>query len=129
MLVHLGPASPFLIVKDLARSLTYYVEDLGFALRFAEPPEDPFFAIVGRNAAQLFLKVIDESVAPQPNPSRHAWAPWDAYVDVADPDALAAEFVERGTTLHAPLADREDGLRGFEVRDPDGYVLFFGRPA
>jgi hypothetical protein len=22
----------------------------------------------------------------------------------------------------------DDGLRGFEVKDPDGYVLFFGRP-
>jgi hypothetical protein len=27
-----------------------------------------------------------------------------------------------------PLADTQDGLRGFEVEDPDGYVLFFGRP-
>ncbi len=129
MIATLGPVSPFLIVQDLSLSLTFYVEGLGFELRFVEPPQDPFFAIVGRNAAQLLLKVIDDSIAPQPNPTRHAWAPWDAYVDVADPDALAAEFEERGTPLHAPLATRDDGLRGFEVRDPDGYVLFFGRPA
>jgi hypothetical protein len=24
--------------------------------------------------------------------------------------------------------DGDDGLRGFEVQDADGYVLFFGRP-
>ena len=24
--------------------------------------------------------------------------------------------------------DTHDGLRGFELTDPDGYVLFFGRP-
>ena len=31
--------------------------------------------------------------------------------------------------LHASgRLDREDGLRGFEVADHDGYVLFFGRP-
>jgi len=24
--------------------------------------------------------------------------------------------------------DTHDGLRGFELKDPDGYVLFFGRP-
>jgi hypothetical protein len=24
--------------------------------------------------------------------------------------------------------DTHDGLRGFEIQDPDGYVLFFGRP-
>jgi len=27
-----------------------------------------------------------------------------------------------------PLKDTHDGLRGFEICDPDGYVLFFGRP-
>ena len=27
-----------------------------------------------------------------------------------------------------PLEDTHDGLRGFEICDPDGYVLFFGRP-
>ena len=46
----------------------------------------------------------------------------------ADPDALAAEFAERGVTFSDPLRDTHDGLRGFEISDPDGYVLFFGRP-
>ena len=27
-----------------------------------------------------------------------------------------------------PLKDTHDGLRGFEVKDADGYLLFFGRP-
>ena len=26
-----------------------------------------------------------------------------------------------------PLKDTDDGLRGFELQDADGYVLFFGR--
>ena len=33
-----------------------------------------------------------------------------------------------GVTLRQPIGDDEDGLRGFEVVDADGYVLFFGRP-
>jgi hypothetical protein len=37
-----------------------------------------------------------------------------------DPDALAAAFASR--------KDTHDGLRGFELKDADGYVLFFGRP-
>lgn len=129
MLPTLGPVSPFFIVDDLPRALIFYVERLGFDLRFSQPTADPFFAVVGRDAAQILLKVIDESVRPRPNASRHAWAPWDAYVDVADPDALASEFAHRGATFHAPLTNRDDGLRGFEVQDPDGYVLFFGRPS
>jgi hypothetical protein len=27
-----------------------------------------------------------------------------------------------------PLKDTHDDLRGFELKDRDGYVLFFGRP-
>jgi hypothetical protein len=33
----------------------------------------------------------------------------------------------RGTAFFKPIQNREDGLRGFEVADADGYVLFFGR--
>ena len=44
-----------------------------------------------------------------------------------DPDALAAEYEARGATFPEPLADTDDGLRGFGVRDADGYVIFFGR--
>ena len=54
-------------------------------------------------------------------------ARWDAYVAVADPDALAEEFASRDVKFYKPLMDTDDGLRGFEVQDADGYVLFFGR--
>jgi len=47
---------------------------------------------------------------------------------VPDPDGLADEFGGRGVEFSAPLADTDDGLRGFEVADADGYLLFFGRP-
>lgn len=52
----------------------------------------------------------------------------DAYISIADPEALFAEYSVAGVTFHRPLGDDEDGLRGFEVTDADGYVLFFGRP-
>ena len=124
----IGPIAPFFIVKDLGRAIEHYTTRLGFELRFALPEEDPFFAIVGRGEVQLLLKAVADDVGGLANVERHAWAPWDAYVHVEDPDALAAEVAELGATFHRALTDREDGLRGFEVRDPGGYVLFFGRP-
>jgi hypothetical protein len=45
---------------------------------------------------------------------------WDADVYAPDPDALAAEFADRGAAFSAPLKDTYDGLRGFEICDPDG---------
>ena len=74
------------------------------------------------------IKAILPEVHPAPNYKRHPWARWDGFVHTADPDSLAAEFCARGVVLHAPLADNDDQLRGFEIQDPDGYILFFGRP-
>jgi catechol 2,3-dioxygenase-like lactoylglutathione lyase family enzyme len=122
----IGAISPFFIVRDVGRSLAFYAR-IGFEPRFREPSDEPFFAIVGRGEAQIFLKHVDGAHA-QPNVGRHAWVPWDAFVFTPDPDALAEEFDLAGVALHEPLGDREDGLRGLELCDPDGYVLFFGRP-
>ena len=58
----------------------------------------------------------------------HGIAAWDAYVYVADPDALAAEFASREVRFFKPLRDNQDNLRGFEIEDADGYILYFGRP-
>lgn len=124
----LGAIAPFFIVHDVPRAVRFYQEVLGFELRFSEPADTPFFAIVGRDSAQVFLKHVSDAVGPQPNATRHEWAPWDAFVFAPDPDALHDELSSRGVALHAPINDRDDGLRGFEVRDCDGYVLFFGCP-
>ncbi len=123
----LGGISPFFIVRDVPESIAHY-RRLGFALRFAEPREAPFFAIVGRGGAQLFLKALGEEVPPVPNAGRHRFTAWDGFVHVDDPDALAGEYAADGIPFHVRLRDRDDGLRGFEIRDPDGHVLFFGRP-
>jgi uncharacterized glyoxalase superfamily protein PhnB len=125
----LGPVSPMFIVKDLSEAITFYRDSLGFELNLALPEAEPFFAIVRRGAAELLLKVVGDGVEPLPNPQRHVNARWDAFIDAQDPDGLAAELAQRGLTFSAPLADwDDDGLRGFELRDRDGYVLFFGRP-
>jgi catechol 2,3-dioxygenase-like lactoylglutathione lyase family enzyme len=123
----LGAISPFWIVRDVPGAIRFY-EGLGFELRFAEPKEDPFFAIVGRDSVQVFLKSVSGDLAAQPNPVRSQEALWDAFVYVEDPDALAEEFASRGVAFRKKIRNRTDGLRGFEVADSEGYVLFFGRP-
>jgi catechol 2,3-dioxygenase-like lactoylglutathione lyase family enzyme len=124
----LESVSPFFIVADLGRALEFYRDGLGFEVTFTAPDTDPFFATVGRDGVQFLLKVVGEGLDALPNRTRHPHARWDAFVFVPDPDALAGEFDRRGVAFHAPLADTDDGLRGFEVADADGYLLFFGRP-
>jgi catechol 2,3-dioxygenase-like lactoylglutathione lyase family enzyme len=119
--------SPFFIVSNVDQTIAFYRDKLGFESRFQQPSRNPFFAIVGRDGAQLFVK-SDKGTSPLPNSQRHPSMRWDAYVYAQDPDALAAEFAGHGTAFSVPLQDTHDGLRGFEICDPDGYVLFFGRP-
>ncbi len=123
---HLAAIAPFFIVSNVTKALAFYRDILGFDVTFQEPAQDPFFAIVQRDAAMILLKSV--GVPPLPNSHREPQARWDAYVSVPDPDTLASEFASQGILFSEPLKDTHDGLRGFELKDHDGYVLFFGRP-
>lgn len=122
--------APFFIVKDVPAAMSFYRDRLGFEITFQGPRDDDiFFGIVQRGAAMIMLK--DVGVDPVPNCTRDikkGIARWDAYLHVPDPDALAAEFSSRHVEFVQSLKDDDDGLRGFEVKDADGYVLFFGHP-
>ena len=122
--------APFFVVRNVPAALAFYRDRLGFDVTFEGPePNDIFFGIVQRGGAMILLK--DVGVDPVPNYTRdtkQGIARWDAFVSVPDPDALAEEFASRKVKFFEPLQDTPDGLRGFEVQDADGYVLFFGRP-
>src|SRR4026209_645293 len=122
--------SPFFIVKNVPAALSFYRDRFGFDITFQGPSEDDiFFGIVKRGAAMIILKEI--GVDPVPNYTRdikQGIARWDAYLHVPDPDALAEEFSSRNVEFFRSLKDNDDGLRGFAVKDADGYILFFGRP-
>ncbi len=118
--------APFFIVRNVPAAVSFYCGKLGFEVVHQEPDHEPFFAIVHRDSAMIFLK--DVGLEAIPNRKRDPDARLDAYASVPDPDALAAEFASRGVTFSTPLQDTHDGLRGFELEDVDGNVLFFGRP-
>ena len=119
--------TPFFIARDLQASIAYYVERFGFQLDFQGPADDVYYAKVSRDGVGVMLKTIAPDVLPCPNHTRHPWARWDAYVYTLDPDALYAEFRERGATITRELSFIDDGLWGFEVQDADGYIMAFFR--
>lgn len=120
--------SPFFIVRDVVAAAEYYRDRLGFAITLLAPPEDAFFAIVKRDSVELLLKALDSETGPLPNRERNPYARWDAFISTAAPDALSRELTARGVSVHVPEENADDALTGFEVRDLDGYVLFFGCP-
>lgn len=127
----LNTIAPFFIVDDLEATIGFYESKLGFNVLYkggGDGNVGDFWAFVGRDKVMISFKHIAKEIHPQPNPSRHPWARWDAYVNADDPDGLYAEFAGRNVKFHRELSDTSDGLRAFEVIDNNGYVLCFGRP-
>ena len=122
--------APFFIVKNVPLALSFYRDRLGFDITYQGPSDDDiFFGIVQRGGAMIMMKAI--GVDPVPNHTRDikkGIARWDAYLYVPDPDSLAAEFSSRNVDFFTPLEVNHDNLLGFEIKDADGYLLYFGRP-
>ena len=116
------------MVSDFSKAVDYYRVSLGFSVVHLSPADDPFFAIVERDGVRIMLKVPDTGVKPVPNCTVHEWVLWDAFIYCDDPSWLAKDFAGRGVRPGPKVILRDDGLSGFEVSDPDGYVLFFGKP-
>jgi len=47
---------------------------------------------------------------------------WNDHVDYA----VYQEFSEKKISINTPIRNREYGMREFDVRDPDGYIIGFG---
>ena len=104
----LNSVTPFFIVDDLTATIAFYQSKLGFGVRYKGGGDGnadaDFWAILGRDKIMLMFKAITPEVHPQPNRSRHEWAPWDAYIYTDDPDSLYAEFVGREVPMVKELA-------------------------
>jgi catechol 2,3-dioxygenase-like lactoylglutathione lyase family enzyme len=127
-MIKLTHISPFFIVASLKTSIAFYEDQLGFEVRYINPASTPYFAILGRDEISIMLKEIAPDIKAVPNHTRHQWARWDAFIHASDPDVLFEEYRSKGVVFRQPIKDDDDGLRGFEIADADGYVLFFGKP-
>ena len=119
---------PCFIIADLKISVAFYVDKLGFTIQHIGPDDDPYWCIVGRDEISIMLKAIVPEIKPVPNRTRHEWAPSDAYISIAEPDILFEEFQSNGVSFTKPINNNNDNIRGFEIADADGYILFFGKP-
>src|SRR6185312_3152232 len=123
----LAAISPSFIVADVDRTIAFYRDKLAFEVRYREK-DSPWFAILGRDNVQIFIKE-EGGINPVPNYTRHGHLRWDAFIYAADPESLNKEFAAKGVTFSTPLnMTTSDGLAGFELADPNGYILFFGCP-
>jgi len=105
------------IVNDLARSVAFYRDVLGFnvAFSYGEPPS---YAGVERD--DVIIHLFDARRAP-----RQA-GQGGIYIFASDVDAIYREFTSRGGVAMGEPGDRPYGMRDFDVKDPDGNWVSFG---
>jgi GNAT superfamily N-acetyltransferase len=113
--------SPILVVADLAETIRYYTEVLGFTASWmgGDPPD--FGAASWGNVRIMFR------LAPEVGAQTESGQIW---IDVDDVDALYALHLERGALIFSPIEDKPWMIREYTVLDPNGYLLrFAGQPS
>jgi catechol 2,3-dioxygenase-like lactoylglutathione lyase family enzyme len=122
-------AEPQLFVADVKRSCEFFREKLGFSLvfRYGNPP---YYAQVGRDAARLNLRCVEEPVIESTVRDREELLSVSLTVATADEiKLLFLEFQSAGVTFRQKLKKQPWGAKNFVVKDPDGNLLLFAGPA
>jgi catechol 2,3-dioxygenase-like lactoylglutathione lyase family enzyme len=125
---------PEIYCSDIARSLSFYVEVCGFAVRYARPEER--FAYLDLDGAELMLEQpVDPTRTLLAATLEHPFGRGvNLQIEVDNVDRLHERALTAGCRIVLQLEDRwyrvddnEAGNRQFAMMDPDGYVLRFFR--
>lgn len=104
-------ANPILRVADMARSLQYYVDVLGFSNAEWGGNE---FTCVTRDGAGIYLSEGDQG-------HQGTWV----WIGVGDVESLYEEYMSKGALIMHP-PENFPWAYEMKVNDPDGHVLRFG---
>ena len=124
-----NPLVPELSVSDIFASLDFYVKGVGFRILFSR--EDPLFACLELNGAQLMLEEDRPEFAGRVRAPRGRGV--SLQIEVPDVGAARSRLTALGVRPFRDLRQiwYETGARGaklegqteFVVRDPDGYLI------
>jgi catechol 2,3-dioxygenase-like lactoylglutathione lyase family enzyme len=104
--------TPVLYVRDMSRSLAFYVHILGF--KNAEWGDDNFTSVNRDNTGLYLCK------GGQGNPGTWIWIGFDG-----DIFSLHQQLMSKGVTIKLPPTNFSWAFE-MRVEDPDGHILRFG---
>jgi catechol 2,3-dioxygenase-like lactoylglutathione lyase family enzyme len=109
---------PIIGTRDIRGAMDFYTRQLGFELAFGDKAEPPNYVGFRRDAVELHMQFQFE----------HEMGTIRLRFLVADPDALFAEYRQRGVECNARgVQDTPWGTREFALYDPDRNALTFYR--
>ena len=115
--------SPEFVVPDVTAAAEYYRDIFGFKILsyFLDPP---VYAVVERDAVEIYFGKADGGAASSPNVTRRAIG-LDAYIWTNDLDALYAELQSRGAKIIERPTMRVYRCYEMVVEDNFGFRLAF----
>ncbi len=123
------PMFPTLSVADVASSVEWYVNALGFEPVFTLPSPDGGIAMAHlrwRKYADLLL--VPDSGPPDVEHPKGVGAVFSFLVDKTPVDDMAANLAAVGVEVSEGPVTRPWNTRDIVVHDPDGYKLVFFEP-
>jgi uncharacterized glyoxalase superfamily protein PhnB len=120
----LKSSAPCFPVADVAKTLRWYEEYLGFTGHPFPPDGPPAFGVMVRDRIEIMLQRIEDYQKPDLYDLRGGGGVWDAYIRMKD----VKEFYEKVKDRVEIVRRLEKQFYGdweFEVKDPNGYVLVF----
>jgi catechol 2,3-dioxygenase-like lactoylglutathione lyase family enzyme len=123
--MRLAAHATVLLVDDVSRAADYYRDRLGFEVTFYEA-NPGHYAYASRDDCHVHFACFKDG-RPRPNSETVPPDMFDVYVYVDDVEGLHDELLERGADVLQGPVDAVYGLREIRVRDPNGYILAFGK--
>lgn len=112
-----GAATVF-TVRDIVKSTGHYCDVLGFKVTF-QYGKPTYYVCLCRDEVSLHLIAADKTSRLPGNSSM--------CIFVNDVDGVHAEIAARGAKVLKPPQNYDYGMRDFDVADPDGNQITFGR--
>jgi catechol 2,3-dioxygenase-like lactoylglutathione lyase family enzyme len=118
--------TPNLVVSDVARSLTFYRDVLGFQVTATVPDALPFvFASVQSGPVEIFLNAPEPAIAEYSAfKGRPIGGTLTLFIEVADIARVYASLEARVKVV-MPIQKKWYGVTEFAFEDPDGYIITF----
>lgn len=121
-------ATPVFLVGDIAATIRWYREVLGFEADAVPSTPPHTFGILRRDDVEIFLQQLDGYQRPDVYDRREGGV-WSAYLQTEGVRALYDALKSRAdVTVVQPLHRQPYRQTEFEIRDPNGYVLVFAEP-
>ncbi len=118
--------TPNLLVRDVAKSLAFYRDVLGFTKGETVPDQAPFvFVWMKRDDVSVFLNDINAAAHDYPDAAKLTPGGTAAlFFVISGVDDYHARVAPNANVI-MPLKTQFYGMREFAITDPDGHIITF----